>query len=99
MFGRKKTVFQFSEPKNTACMTCSHVLSDQSPILFVTHDEDDGMWQFMCGAESHSDADAKIISMLEAVEIDPSVNALYEMPPGVGAERETINSEWKPFKL
>jgi hypothetical protein len=93
------TPYLFSDPENTACFTCVHVLEGNSPILHVTHDEDDGGWQFLCGQESHTEEDAKIISIKEATEIDPSINGLYEMPLGVGAERETKDSEWKPYKM
>lgn len=100
MLGRlfKKEKYKFSDPENTACMVCSHVLEKQSPILFVTHDEEDGMWQFLCGAENHETEQAKIIALVEATNIDPSINELHEMPLGVGATRESINDIWQPFK-
>ncbi len=91
--------YKFSDPENTACMVCSHVLEKQAPILYVSHDDDDGMWQFLCGAENHETQDAKIIALVEAVNLDSTINALYEMPLGVGATRESINDDWQPFKL
>ncbi|MCU8075886.1 hypothetical protein [Shewanella sp. SM29] len=95
----KKDDYKFSDPKNTACIVCSHVLSLNAPILRVTHDENNGMWQFLCGAENHETDQAKIIALGEAASIDLSVNELYEMPLGVGAERESKNGQWQPFKL
>jgi len=65
----------------------------------VTHDEDNGMWQFLCGDNSHSEEDARIISLEEAVSIDPSINELHDMPPGIGAERSSRAAEWQAFKL
>lgn len=88
----------FSEPENTACFTCKHILEDKLPVLFVTHDGDDGSWQFLCGANRHEDSDARIVGLKEMVEIDESLNALYEMPTGVGAEREASGMAWKPFR-
>ena len=96
---KKKNIYKFSDPENTACMTCSHVLDNQAPILYAAHDEDDGMWQFLCSDENHISEHAKIIGLIEVVTIDPSVNELYEMPLGVGATRETKNDQWQPFKL
>ncbi len=90
--------FKFTEPENTACFTCDHVLSGQKPILYASHDSEDGSWQFMCGQSDHAEANAKIISLKQVTEIDESVNDLFEMPPGVGAERETVTSEWIPFR-
>ena len=90
--------YQFAEPESTACFTCKHVVKEGAEILYVTHDVDDGGWQFLCSG-NHTEDDAMILGMGEVVQIDPSVNGLYEMPEGVGANRETRNGEWKPFKL
>jgi hypothetical protein len=96
---KNKSTYKFKEPENTACFTCDHVLSKQRPILYASHDSEDGTWQFMCGQDDHTEANAKIISLKQATEIDPTINDLFEMPMGVGAERETIDTKWKPFKI
>lgn len=92
-------IFKFKEPENTACFTCDHVLKRQRPILFASHDDEDGTWQFMCGQNDHTEENAKVISLKQATNIDPTINDLYEMPLGVAAERETIQAPWKPFKM
>jgi len=99
-FFKKKSTndFKFKEPENTACFTCDHVVSKQRPILYASHDADDGSWQFMCGQNDHTAANAKIISLKQATEIDATINDLFEMPPGVGAERENVNEKWQPFR-
>src|SRR5262245_2557022 len=96
---KDKTIFKYQEPENMACFTCDHVIDGQRPILYVSHHSEDGTWQFMCGQSDHTEANAKIISLKQATEIDPTINDLYEMPLGVGAERETTKSQWKPFRL
>ena len=96
---KKKKDYLFGEKKSTACLICNHILEDNYSILYVAHDEDDGMWQFLCGKENHSTDDARIISLEEAVTLDPSINGLHDMPLGIGAERSTKNTEWKAFKL
>lgn len=98
IFGKNKT-YKFREPENTACMTCSHVLEGGAPILYVTHDADDGTWQFLCGSDNHDESHAKIVALKEIAVIDPSVNDLFEMPLGVDASRESKNANWRPFKL
>lgn len=90
--------YHFNQPKNTACFTCIHVLKQSAPILHVTHDADDGYWQFLCNAD-HQDDDAMIVGMGEVVEKAPSINALHDMPAGIGAYRDTPTSQWKPYKL
>lgn len=44
----KDMKFPFSDTPNTACFTCRHVLEENRPIRYVSHDED-GYWQFLCG--------------------------------------------------
>jgi len=104
LFGQKKsdtnkTEYKFKEAENTACFVCDHVLSKQRPILYVTHDKEDGSWQFLCGQDDHTEANAKIISLKNATVIDTTINDLYEMPLGVGAERKSIKDKWVPFRL
>jgi len=95
---QKNKGYKFSESTNTACFVCSHVLEENAPILYVTHDEDDGVWQFLCGGENHETQHARIVALGEIAKIDLSINELYDMPLGVGASRESINGQWKPFK-
>lgn len=100
LFGKKRgNEFRFKEPENTACFTCSHVLDEKLPILYVAHHAEDGFWSFLCGQSNHSEANAKVISLKQATEIDSTVNDLYEMPLGVGADRDRVGAKWNPFKL
>src|SRR5690554_4255789 len=94
---RKKAKFNFSESKDTFCISCAHVLNNQSPILFVTHDRNDSMWQFLCGEHAHEEDEVKIVSLREITEIDHTVNDLYKMPNGFGAERDKVGDKWRPF--
>lgn len=104
LFGQKKnetnkTEYKFKEAENTACFVCDHVLSKQRPILYVAHDKEDSSSQFLCGQDDHTEANAKIISLKQVTEIDPTINDLYEMPLGIGAERKNIKNKWIPFRL
>lgn len=90
--------YKFSDAENTAVFTCNHIIDEKSPILYATHDEE-GDWQFLCGGNNHTEANAKIISLKQAVELDNTLNELYEMPVGVGAEREKVGAKWIPFRL
>jgi hypothetical protein len=102
IFGQKKkennNKYLFKDNENTACFTCKHIINEKKPILYASHDSE-GDWQFLCGKEGHIEGDAKIISLKSATELDQSLNDLFEMPKGVGAERKTKNDKWKPFKL
>ena len=95
---RKSTAFKFKEPANTACFVCDHVLKKERPILFVSHGNEDSNWQFLCGHEDHNEKNIRIISLQQVVDLDSSLNDLWEMPVGVSAEREKIGDGWRPFK-
>ncbi len=85
--------FPFYDAPNTATIICDHALNGEEPILFVSHDEDDGMWQFLCG-KSHETDDAKLVSLKYVFELDSSVGDLAAMPCGYFATRETQKDPW-----
>jgi Uncharacterized protein conserved in bacteria len=89
--------FPFKESENVMVFTCRHILEGKADICYVTHDEDDGAWQFLCG-QNHNESDARIVSLKNIVDIDPSVGALADMPLGCGAIRENKSSQWKGFR-
>jgi hypothetical protein len=41
---------------------------------------------------------AKLISLKQATELDSTINELFEMPLGFGAERNSIKDKWKLYK-
>jgi hypothetical protein len=90
--------YKFQEQENTVCCVCDHVMDRQRPILRVLHDIEDGMWQFLCGQEDHTSANIRLITMEQATKIDLSINDLFDMLEGFGAERASINERWIPFK-
>lgn len=84
--------FPFKEAPNTACFTCCHVLEENKPILYVSHDED-GYWQFLCGV-SHKEEDARIVSLASILSIDETMSDLAELDYGEYAEAENEMSDW-----
>lgn len=86
--------FPFHDAPNTASIICSHVLEDHATILYVSHDGDDGMWQFLCGKEGHEESEARIVSLYSVFMLDHTVASLSEMPCGYFAERESNDSKW-----
>ena len=66
-------------------------------ILYVSHEEDDGMWQFLCG-KSHEITDAKLVALEEVFALDNSISKIADMPYGYIATRKNVNSEWKIHK-
>ena len=82
----------FDQPRNCAVFTTRQVLEREEPILRVTHDSDDHGWQFL-GSDARAE-DAKIILLEEAVELDPSVLQVADLPVGWHAWRTSVEGPW-----
>jgi hypothetical protein len=84
----------FKDPLNTAVYTCTHILREGKPILHVSHDRDDGAWQFMCGASHHDDASGKMVSLRTMVAIDQTLVEIADLKCGYTASRVSPRSNW-----
>ena len=89
-------IFAFKDAPNTVCIVCHHVLAGKNPITFISHDEGDGMWQFLC-SEDHTGEDARLISLAEAFQIDESINQVADFPRGFVMERTEAKGRWKAY--
>ena len=83
----------FAEPRNCATLVTAQVLERTEPILHAVHDED-GEWQFI-GSTDASVEDGRVIALFEAVELDPSILQLADVPVGWHAVRDSPNHPWK----
>lgn len=86
--------FPFYDSPDTAAVVCCHVLNEEAPVLYVSHDADDGMWQFLCG-KAHETSEARVVSLAEAFEADNSVGELKNMPCGYYAVKKRLTGKWK----
>lgn len=86
-------LFPFEDTPNTATLICCHILDQNDPILYVSHDEDDGMWQFLCG-QQHTSSEARLVSLQFVYELDPSIAVLKDMPCGYYAQRKSRQENW-----
>ena len=85
--------FPFYDEPNTATIICSCVINREKPILYVSHDEEDGMWQFLCG-KTHEIDEGKLVSLKSVIDLDNSVGVLKNMPCGYHATRENQEDKW-----
>ncbi len=85
--------FPFADAPDTAVITCVHVLEKGAPVLYVSHDEEDGMWQFLCG-KRHTNDEARIAALMEIYCLDCSIGALKDMPCGCCAGRKSRKAGW-----
>ena len=87
-------VYCFEEQDNTMVITTKDIISGIKPVLFVSHDYEDGMWEFLDG-EDIDENKACIVSLAEILKIDSSLRVLYDLPLGWIAYRDEINNIWK----
>jgi hypothetical protein len=89
---RSRSSWTFSDPENVAVITTKSILQGAG-VLYVSHDEEDGAWQFLDG-QSVSEADAAVVSLREIVEMDNSLMQLADLPLGWIAWRENKTQPW-----
>ena len=87
----------FLDPQNVAVFTTGKVISENYPILYVCHDNDDGVWQFHTGIDINEE-DAKIVALSEIVRRDRSILDLADLPMGWSATRLSQNDNWQRFE-
>ncbi len=85
----------FVDPPNVAVFTLTTIMRSGAPILCVVHDGDDGAWQFLDGTTPNSSAYAMVVSLGEALEHDPSLCELADLPLGWRATRTAPGEPWK----
>jgi hypothetical protein len=89
------SLWPFDQEPNVAAITSRQVLEGH-PILRIAHYPDDHSWGFTCGTTDDV-ADARIISMAEALKLDESIALVADLPPGWDAWREAVGSAWQRF--
>lgn len=89
----RKVDFKYLEPEYLAIYTTQYVMNLEKPILEVYHDKD-GDWQFLCGTTNHAN-DLRVVGLKQIVEMDNSVNELFNLGLGEYAWRESLNDEWE----
>jgi hypothetical protein len=76
-------------------ITTRQVMEDGWPILLVTHDADDGAWQFVNGRGDTDTTDSAMVVAIEVVlRVDPSLVELADLPLGWHAWRQSAGDEW-----
>jgi len=91
--------WKFSDPPNIVVLTTHGIVETGNWIAHVSHDEDDGVWQFHDSTLGPiKEDDALVIGLREIVSHDASVAALADMPRGWHALRASRNSPWQRSK-
>ncbi len=86
--------WEFHDPRNLAVLVNRAIVRGNDWTAYVSHDADDGGWQFH-GSNPHVSAeDMMVISLHEMYTLDPSISALVDLPLGWRAWREMKDGEW-----
>ncbi|WP_338337227.1 hypothetical protein [Marseilla massiliensis] len=81
------------ETKNKPVLSTRFVVEQNSPILYVYLD-DDGDWQCL-GGEEVDESDARIISIGELLELDPTLTTVPDLEKGESASRTNKQGQWQ----
>jgi hypothetical protein len=82
----------FDQLPNTAAITVRAIV-EGDPILHVSHDEDDHGWQFLDGRDVVVE-EGRLISMANALDLDPTLRVIADLPLGWIAWRENASVAW-----
>lgn len=89
----EKKPWPFDQPPDCAVISVRDIVFGGTPILYVSHDEDDRAWQFLTGQETRKE-DAVVVGLKEVVQLDASVVKLADLPPGWIATRQNATANW-----
>jgi hypothetical protein len=93
LFRSGARTWPFDQAEDVAAITTRQVLEDRLPVLLVMHYQDDHSWAFLCGTTAES-SDARVLSMREVLERDPTLASIADLPPGCSARREAVGASW-----
>ncbi|RLJ39565.1 hypothetical protein [Acidovorax sp. 106] len=85
--------WNFLQPRNLAVITTNRVVAGENEVLHVSHDEDDGGWQFLDGA-AFAEADALVVGLGRMIDSDPTLAELADLPEGFVAKRRSKSDAW-----
>jgi hypothetical protein len=78
----------FDDPPNVAVITLAQIIEQGYPVLYVSHDRDDGAWQFLHDGTNEIE-DARLISLRAMVERDQTLLQLADLSLGWYAWRSS----------
>ena len=84
----------FEDPPNVAAITTRGVIEGEEWIALVTHDDDDGSWQFH-GPNGANVDDARVVALHRILALDPSVGELADLDYGWRAWRTAPDAAWQ----
>jgi hypothetical protein len=85
--------WKFPDDPHARAFLSETVHQGVEPVTYVSHDADDGAWQFL--GDSMSDGGGPVISCLHhPIDRDPSIAELADLPMGWYAQRTQVGKPW-----
>jgi hypothetical protein len=84
----------FPDPPTCVARTLRQIAQDGEGIHCVTHDAEDGCWQFL-GIHYPHEKDAVMVSLEEMTILDPAILTLADLPLGWFAWRDKPADPWQ----
>ncbi len=87
------TAWTFPDPPNVAVLTTRRIVEGGAPVRRVSHDAEDGAWQFHEAADPREE-DAMVVSLRSMIARDATLNGLADLPEGWRARRDAPGAPW-----
>jgi Domain of unknown function (DUF4262) len=85
--------WKFPDQPHSQAYLSKTVHEGSEPVTFVSHDVEDGAWQFL--GDSMADGGGPMLSCLHhPIDRDPSLTELADLPVGWYAERSKVGEVW-----
>jgi hypothetical protein len=85
----------FLDPPNTAVFTNLRILDGTNWVRYVTHDEEDGAWQFHPPNRKATMSEAAVVSLANMLRLEPRIAELADLPTGWHAWRDEKDGPWQ----
>lgn len=79
---------KFNDSLDTAVFTTKFVVTDKKAITYVTHEFEDGAWQFFSDDDFDDyESVAMIVGLGEIIDLDKTILEIVDLPLGYKATR------------
>lgn len=84
----------FLDPRNTAVFASVRILDEKDWVHYVTHDLEDGAWQFHPYGGPTNQKESAVVSLEHMLRIEPRIEELADLPLGWHAWRDDEDAPW-----
>lgn len=88
--------WKFPDPPHTGVYMSKAVHTGAEPVTYVSHDEEDGAWQFL--GDSMIESGGVLVCLHHPIDNDPALKDLADLPIGWWAERSKPGDLWIRYK-